>query len=198
MTTLHSLARAHIAARPDCAAYLPALDGPIAPKGAAALATGSANGVFAHLPEMAALATPETQALTDAVIAARDDLDWWSAYADDDPKPGANYQQRTCSCLYTGDGAAGRSGFFFLRQGVEYAPHAHGPDEIYAIIAGRARFWTEAGWREAGAGEVIHTPSWSWHGMTTPDGPVLILWAWRGVDLDSPPRFLRDDGAFPD
>ena len=193
MNTLQSLSRTHIAARPDCAAYLPAIDGPIAPKGAAALANGSANGVFAHLPEMAPLAAPETQALTDAIIAARDDLDWWSAYADDDPTPGRNYAARTCSCLLTGAGPEGRAGFFYLREGVEYELHAHAPDEIYAILAGRARFRTDAGWREAGAGEVIHTPSWSWHGMETTLGPVLILWAWVGNDLDAPPRFRAQD-----
>ena len=164
MTRLHDLARAYIATRAACAAFLPALEG--RPE-SAELALGAADHIAAHVAEVGAMTSETTAALTAEVIARRGDVSWWNAYDHDAPEVGANYADRTAACLISGEGGAGRAGFFFLREGVAYAPHAHAPDEIYAILAGRARFWTEAGWREAGAGEVIHTPSWTWHGLRT-------------------------------
>jgi mannose-6-phosphate isomerase-like protein (cupin superfamily) len=155
----------------------------------------SAGGAFAH-------AAPETRALTAAVVAQREKLLWWNPYKAGQPA-GRNFYDRAAGCLLAGAGGpfvptTGRSGFFFIRQGVEYAPHAHEPREIYAVLAGRARFWDDqSGWTEAGAGSVVHTPAHSWHALETPDSPVLILWAWIGEGLHDLPRFRDATAAMP-
>ena len=111
LDNLYCAARAYLASRPDCAAYMPTVTG--------------------------------------ASV----------------PLPGAAF-----------DPEHGRMGFFFLRDEVEYAPHAHAPREIYAILSGTVRYWNEvSGWSTYGAGDVIHTPEHSWHAMTTCNEPVLIL-----------------------
>lgn len=45
------------------------------------------------------------------------------------PQPGAAF-----------DPEHGRMGFYFLRDEIEYAPHAHAPREIYAILSGTVRY----------------------------------------------------------
>ncbi len=197
---LRALAAAHLVAQPGCAPFLPALDGTAAPRGRAPLAAGTADA-SAHLPEVLAHATPATLPLVAAVAGAGEALDWWNAYEPDAPC-GENYAERSAASLLCGpggpiSGGAGRAGFFYLREGVTYLPHAHAADEIYAILAGRAHYWSPQGWREAGPGDMVHTPSRSWHGMRTDLGPVLILWAWIGEGLDETPVFLGDVG-FPE
>jgi mannose-6-phosphate isomerase-like protein (cupin superfamily) len=200
---LRRLAAAHLRAQADCAPYLGVLENaessdtqrpkPGVPR---------ADHVAEHLPEILAAAAPETRALTEAVIAARGKLMWWNPYKEGQPA-GRNFYDRAAGCLLAGQGGpfvseTGRSGFFFIRQGVEYAPHAHEPREIYAVLAGRARFWDDvSGWSTAGAGTVVHTPAHSWHAMETPDSPVLILWAWVGDGLHDLPRFRDATGAMP-
>jgi mannose-6-phosphate isomerase-like protein (cupin superfamily) len=189
--------------REGCAPYLEVVDN-AAPSDSQRPKPGvpRAEHVAEHMPEVLAHAAPETSALTEAVVALRDKLLWWNPYKAGQPA-GRNFYDRAAGCLLAGAGgpfvpASGRSGFFFIRQGVEYAPHAHEPREIYAVLAGRARFWDDVnGWATAGAGEVVHTPAHSWHAMETPDSPVLILWAWVGEGLHDLPRFRDDTGAMP-
>lgn len=152
---------------------------------------------------MPALASAETRPLVEALNQRRADLNWWSTYTEAD-MAGRGMASGMAACLFCGPGAPfdtpdGRAGFFYVKGDVEYAAHRHEPTEIYAVLAGRARFWSEAtGWAEAGAGDVIHTPSWSWHAMTTDRGPVLIMWAWMGEAYDDYPVVRDATGALPE
>ncbi|MGB0508302.1 MAG: dimethylsulfonioproprionate lyase family protein [Pikeienuella sp.] len=181
---------------PDCTNYAAVLASAKKSnaRGPAPLAKKDAGHVAAHLPEMDEYKGDGTAKLVSALTENYQLLDWWNAYDDDTPS-GEGFKDATASSLLVGPGApftskTGRAGFFYLRNGLTYAPHNHAPDEIYAILAGQADFWSESdGWRRAGPGEIIHTPSWSWHGMKTQNGPVLILWAWTGGGLDTEPSF---------
>jgi quercetin dioxygenase-like cupin family protein len=194
-TTL-KLAQAFLRTLADCEDYAEILSQaqPNSIRGKAPLAKEDASEVVAQISEVAHLTSPKTRALATSVIDRHDKLEWWNAYDKETPS-GDNFSSSTAAALLVGPGAPfdyakGRAGFFFLRQGLTYAPHNHKPNEIYAILAGEAEFWSESdGWRTAGAGEVIHTPTWSWHGMTTQKGPILILWAWGGDGLDTAPGF---------
>ncbi len=161
-----------------------------------------ARPIAAHMDECRAGTDLRTADVVDAALAARDDLAWWAPYAEDAPA-GAGFFANAAVTTLAGEGApfasdAGRAGLFYVRAGVEYAPHAHAPREIYAILSGRARYWNEAtGWREAGAGDVILTPEHSWHAMKTGSDPVLILWAWTGEGMTIRPHFRDDTGALP-
>ena len=198
MRQLHTLCHSYLAGRSDCAAFLPSFRGsPSGSSSTSALKRADTNGLEAALDDMPAKASDITRPIVEKLAANRTALDWWSTYTEAD-MAGRGMANGMAACLFCGPGAPfdapdGRAGFFYVKDEVEYAPHRHEPGEIYAILAGRARFRTDAGWREAGAGEVIHTPSWSWHGMETTLGAVLILWAWVGDDLDAPPRFRAKD-----
>lgn len=204
MEALHHLCRSYLAARPDCAAYLPAYEGARSWQAAtSSLKRADTGGREAEIDAMPDRATAQTRPIVEAVAAHRTALDWWSTYTEAD-MAGRGMATGMAGCLLCGPGAPfdapdGRSGFFYVRGDVEYAAHRHEPAEIYAILAGRARFWNEAtGWLQAGPGDVIHTPSWSWHALTTDQGPVLIMWAWIGRDYDNFPVFRDAAGALPD
>ena len=197
---LRRLAATYLSARPDCAPFLQALDGG---RSAAGAATAVRRACAAAAPLDAALdrSSWATRPLVEALLATTD-LDWWTAYAPEAPA-GRGMAVRSAISLLTGPGAPfsprhGKAGFLLLGEGVEYAPHRHRPDEVYALLAGRGRFWLEgAGWREAAAGDVVQMPSGRWHAAETRESPVLALWAWIGEPLDRRPEFRDGSAALP-
>lgn len=204
MRRLHELCRAHLADRHDCNAYLAAFDGAVSDVSTtSSLKRADTNGLEAAIDDMPSSASAATKPIVEALGVLRHDLNWWSTYTEAD-MAGRGMASGMAACLFCGPGAPfaapdGRAGFFYVKDDVEYAAHRHEPNEIYAILAGRARFWNEAtGWVEAGAGDVIHTPSWSWHAMTTDRGPVLIMWAWIGAGYDDYPVMRDATGALPE
>ena len=204
MERLHEFCRSYLATRRDCGAYSPIFGGARSHQAAPPrLKRADTNGLEAAIAKMPEKANPAARPLVEAIDAHRPALDWWSTYTEAD-MAGRGMATGMAACLFCGPGAPfeapdGRAGFFYVRNDVEYAAHRHEPAEIYAVLAGRARFWNEAtGWCEAGAGEVIHTPSWSWHAMTTDRGPVLIMWAWIGDGYDVYPEFRDMTGILPD
>lgn len=203
MRQLHALCHSYLAGRSECAAFLPAFQGaPSYISATSALKRADTNGLEAALDNMPTKASDATRPIVEMLAANRTALDWWSTYTEAE-MAGRGMASGMAACLFCGPGAPfdapdGRAGFFYVQDDVEYAPHRHEPGEIYAILAGRARFWNEAtGWCEAGAGDVIHTPSWSWHGLATKEGPVLILWAWIGQCYDDYPVFRDATGKLP-
>lgn len=147
-----------------------------------------------------ALAPAETRPLVGTMVRHAPALSWWKPY-DGDPRAGVGFAERATANSLAGPFGALRSetvaaGFFPVGPGVDYADHAHEPDEIYVPIAGRATFWCDIYGRiEAGPGAVIRQPPWTWHGMRTGREPVLILWVWIGVGLARNPVFRGEDGA---
>jgi len=196
---LHALGRAFVEDRPDCAAFHHVWRGSWAEAPVPTFGYGPGDDVIAHLREIEALASEETRLLAEALIAAAGALGWRKPYGPE-IVTGRGFFEGAAACALCGPLSpypveTGRGGFFFIRGGVEYGAHRHEPLEIYRIVAGRGRFWTEsAGWIEAGPGDVVHMPVWDWHAMATPDGPVVVLWSWVGEGLDVRP-VMRDDGG---
>ena len=196
--------RAYLQARPDCEAYLSTVDAtPGTHAGRPDLAALDCLCPLEGMPALSQTTAPASHRLTEALLAAREALSWFQVYQSGDPV-GKGKIDRTAVSMLAGPGAPyaarhGQVGFYYLLEGVEYAAHAHAPREIYAILSGRARYWSEAGgWVTRGPGDVIHTPEWSWHAMTTAWEPVLILWAWVGEELSRAPRLRAGDhGALP-
>ena len=140
----------------------------------------------------------------DQLLSARDAVALFQVYKPADLVCKGNID-RTAVGLLAGPGVTfdpehERMEFYFLRDEVEYAPHAHAPRNIYAILSGTVRYWNEvSGWSAYGSDDVIHTPEQSWHAMTTCNEPVLILWAWIGEDLNLVPILREEDqGPIPD
>ena len=203
LAPLFDATRDYLLARPDCRAFWSTVDaGPGPGTGRPDLAKIDCLCPLDTLPDVLRTASEATARLTREVVAHSDRIEWFQVYDTGDPV-GKGKIDRTAVAMLCGNGAVyaskhGLCGFYYLKQGVEYAPHAHAPREIYAILSGTARYWNEAtGWRTSGPGEVIHTPEWSWHAMTTVWEPVLILWAWIGDGLDRPPDLRDPDGALP-
>ncbi|MEM6663338.1 MAG: dimethylsulfonioproprionate lyase family protein [Pseudomonadota bacterium] len=121
------------------------------------------------------------------VQAALPDLSWGTAY-DGDPAAGDGFAERAAATfVFGGKGPFGArdvmAGIFVVGPRVRYFDHAHGPEELYLPIAGRARYWSASkGWRMAGPDDVIVHEPWEWHAMETQDEPVLILWSWLGAN----------------
>ena len=205
LDNLYCAARAYLASRPDCAAYMPTVTGASVPQpGAMSFAQSDCSDVVRHMDRVAKTACPATKPLVDQLLSARDAVAWFQVYKPDD-LVGKGKIDRMAVSLLAGPGAAfdpehGRMRFYFLRDGVEYAPHAHAPREIYAILSGTARYWNEvSGWSTYGPGDVIYTPAHRWHAMTTCNEPVLILWAWIGEDLNLVLILWEEDqGSIPD
>lgn len=147
-----------------------------------------------------ALASVASRPLVEAVLRHSGDLCWWEPY-DGDPRAGAGFAGHATANAIVGPWAAlktdaGGCGFFGVGQGVIYAEHAHAPDEIYVPIAGHAVFHCETyGTMQAGPDSLILQPSWKWHGLETPESPVLIFWAWTGEGLDRMPVFRAGVGS---
>ena len=200
---VHKLAYEYLASKPDYASFMPTVSGKSQPViGNPELGAKKAGEAITPIENIRDGVSNNTKALVDVLLDNHTHLNWWNAYKEGDPA-GRGMVERTAGCLLTGEAApfsaeAGCAGFFYLQADVEYAAHAHMPDEIYAILSGRARFWdSEIGWREAGAGDIVHMPSMIWHGMETREEPVLILWAWKGDNLGEKPVFRDNYGELP-
>ena len=196
---LYGLAATYLRGFKECEDYLGTVTGERNNNPASlTFAQSDCTSVVAHMAPVAETACDASHELVEALLHHRDVLDWFQVYKTGDAV-GKGKMDRTAVSLLAGPGAAfepkhGRMGFYFLRDGVEYAPHAHAPREIYAVLSGTARYWTpDDGWVTRGAGDVIHQPSWQWHAMTTCIEPVLILWAWIGDDLDTAPVLREGD-----
>ncbi len=200
---MHKLAHDYLSSKPEFSDFLPTLRGaPQTASGNPELGAKNAGDVVASIEDVRGGASNYTKELVQRFLENHHDLDWWNAYKEGDPA-GKGMVDRTAGCLLTGEAAPfsaerGCAGFFYLHPNVEYSAHAHEPSEIYVILSGRARFWDDqAGWREAGAGDIVHMPSMIWHAMETREYPILILWAWIGNNLGKKPIFRDNEGKLP-
>jgi len=73
------------------------------------------------------------------------------------------------------------TGFLMLGPGTHYPDHGHAAEEIYHVVAGRARWWREdLGWRDEPAGAAIHHVPHQRHAMRAGNDPLLALYCWSG------------------
>lgn len=76
----------------------------------------------------------------------------------------------------------------FWGAGLIYHEHWHEPEELYAVIAGSARFRaTGRAPRQVGVGDMIHHESNQLHATDMVPGPLLAVVAWKGGTLLTPP-----------
>lgn len=139
------------------------------------------------LPAVAALASAETAAVANALIAAAPDLAWRQTYDEGD-----GFDRRfletygwfdlagpTGPC--TADGIRVMMGVW--GQGLHYPNHSHPPDEHYLVVAGAS--WIRLDndpYLRHGPGEVFHTPPNAVHAADMRDAPLLAIAVWKGED----------------
>ena len=143
--------------------------------------------VLDWLPRARSCAVSETQALVDAVAAMAGRLPWGQNYSADDF--GSAFQARYGFMELIGprgplaaDDVA--CGLLMFAPETEYPQHRHEAEEIYIVLAGRAKWRAGAeDYREEPPGAVLHRPPWVPHATRMGAEPMLALYLWRGGDL---------------
>lgn len=141
----------------------------------------------AGLPDVAALAAPQTAGVARALVAAAPYLAWRQTYAEAD-----GFDRRFLDTYgwfdlagptgpYAADGIRVMMGVW--GQGLHYPDHSHPPDEHYLVLAGAAWFRLgNAPYTRLGPGEVFHTPPNAVHAADMRDAPLLAISVWQAED----------------
>ncbi len=144
---------------------------------------GLSRPVPVGLAALAGTATQATHELCRAVTDSGDRLTWRSSYAADDV--GAFATGYAWAAIAGPDGPLVAPDAFvsvmYVGPDLTYPRHRHTPEEVYAVLAGTAEFWSDrqgAGWCRAG--DLRHHLPNEWHGLRTGPDPVLVLSVWRG------------------
>jgi mannose-6-phosphate isomerase-like protein (cupin superfamily) len=151
---------------------------------------------LADLAALPALTTAPYRKLVDTLIELRRHLAWTQTYSKEDGLQDGFLDRYGYICLSGPDAPLrvddSRLFIGYWGAGLEYPMHAHAPSEIYATLAGSARFSTPgAPDRTVEPGDcVVHEP-WQPHAMVFRPGPYLCLAGWLGPDLSVTPRFLK-------
>lgn len=149
-----------------------------------------------QLADCAGQTSPETEALTRAILAAAPHAHWQQSYSE--AQVGAEHLARYGWFNLVSPGGPFRSDALrvsvgYWGKGLCYPRHRHVPEEIYCVLAGGARFETDGRDPvEAGPGVLIHHPSNIWHGMAMDRAPLLVMAFWRGSGLVAASQ-LEDD-----
>ncbi len=152
--------------------------------------TPSTLPVVTLLGGMAAQCSPETQALTQAIIDGADHLHWQQSYNAD--QVGAAYLEKYgWFNLISPDGpfvsSELRLSIGMWGQGLYYPEHWHEPEEKYCVLAGGAEFMAKGrSPKVVQAGGIVHHESNQPHAMNMKDSPLLALAIWRGGALMRP------------
>lgn len=140
------------------------------------------------LPATLPLASDATRPAVSALINAAPDLHWRQTYTEADGFSRSwldNYgwiNLISPEGLYVSDQIRVSIGYWGAGQ--HYDEHSHAPEEVYLVLAGRARFHAEG--RDpidAGPGDTIHHRPHQKHAMDMTPGPLLAAAFWRGADL---------------
>lgn len=150
------------------------------------------------------LAMPEAAATVDCIIRHAKHFHWQQSYTHDD-----GFDDRYLA-TYGWINLVSPVGPFVSDQmritlgcwgpGLHYREHWHEPEEIYALLAGRAHVWSEG--REAqdyyGGDTIIHTSNQP-HAMHTLEQPLLAFAVWRGQNLMAKPTLapIEPEGSTP-
>lgn len=139
--------------------------------------------VRAHLPVARAVADARYFAFVDALIACQDSLPWGQTYDETDIGPawGDGFLDKYGWAILLGADGVFESpdliaAVMLLGPGITYPVHAHAPEELYLVLAGRASWRLDDGpWRVLDPGVLIHNPPWRRHGMRTDQGEPLLV-----------------------
>lgn len=142
----------------------------------------------AALAACRSLAAPETQTVTDWVIDYADCFAWQQSYSAADGI-GADFLAAYGWFNLVSPVGPFRSDRLritigYWGPGILYPEHCHEPAEVYAVLAGAARFRSPGlPPRRLGAGESVRHAAWQVHATDLDPGPLLALIPWRGGDL---------------
>ena len=132
-----------------------------------------------------------------SIRAAAPTMRWRETYRQD--ADGASFMDRWgCFTIIGADSPfasdALRLFVVYMPAGLHYPSHRHPAEEIYLVLAGRARFW-RAGHPDQTLreGHTVFHASNQVHALETGDSPVLCLVAWRN-HLETLPVLVRDRG----
>lgn len=148
--------------------------------------------VLGHLETARGKTTPAFQPLVDAIIDGAPMFHWIRSYRPEQGV-GADFMQRYAYInLVSPKGPFPsedtRITIAFWGAGLIYPEHRHEPEEMYAVIAGSARF-RAAGRapRDVGVGDFAHHESNQLHATDMVPGPLLSVIGWKGGELLTPP-----------
>jgi hypothetical protein len=152
--------------------------------------TPSILPIVTLLGDMAAQCSPETQALTQAIIDGAGHLRWQQSY-NANQVDAAFLQKYGWFNLISPDGpfvsAELRLSVGIWGQGLYYPEHWHEPEEKYCVLAGGAEFMAKGrAPRMVEAGGIVHHESNQPHAMDMKNTPLLALAIWRGGALTRP------------
>lgn len=142
------------------------------------------------------LCLPEYLPLVEALVDARDQLDWKQTYSEADGVSAEFLRNYGYICL-TGPGAPleaadHRLFIAYWGPGLTYPDHNHLAEEVYAVLAGAALFRAEGRADvTVGPGDIIHHAPWQMHATDMIPGPLLALVGWRADDLAVNPKIRR-------
>ncbi len=143
--------------------------------------------VLSYLPEMVELAPSYNQPLIKELIKHRTKLHFNQTYGEDDF--GADFLKRYGWIKFLGPDAYWHSdslssGLVLLGDNVLYPEHWHEAEELYFPISGSGDWYHENyGWRPKSPGDCIAHESNVKHAVRTSGEPLLLLYIWRGGDL---------------
>ena len=149
----------------------------------------SALPVLGALADFADLASPETEGVVRAIIAAARHMRWRQTYSREDGFPDDYFAHYGWFDLAgPNDGPYHAEGLRIYigcwGQGFFYPDHSHPPEEHYIVLAGGAGFRLGQGpWRRLGPGDVFHTPPGAVHSADMRDGPLMAMAIWRHDDV---------------
>ena len=153
-----------------------------------------------HLPAALALVRDAGgRAAADALRSCVGVAPWGTFYAESDwARPFLG--EIACAMLVGPTGVvptdAVAMGLFLLGPETTYREHAHGLDEVYNVLAGRAEWGLgrEDGRRAFGAGAIVHTAPDQRHDIRTGPEPILAAFTWTSDP--AAPTYHRGEGPW--
>lgn len=149
----------------------------------------------ARLAGLIASASPQTLSLLSVFAEHSRALHWEQAYSTSDSEVEPHMLENYGYAEIIGKqgpfiSECVRAGIAVYGPGINYPPHRHQAEEVYAVLAGQASFLLGAsGLKPRYPGEVIYHPADVPHGLYTGEHTVCIFYAWRGGDLREKPTF---------
>lgn len=132
-----------------------------------------------------------TGELAEAIAATAHLASWKRTYTEEEV--GADFRNRYAYYELFGPTGHFRSerlrGYVaYWDTGLSYDWHSHQAEELYLVLAGGAKFWTDADEAYATAGQTRFHASWQPHAMVTAEQPILTFVLWRGEGMDGLPK----------
>lgn len=148
--------------------------------------------IVAHVSSVVARPDDVTAPLVEAIIAARDVVEWQQSYSQADGFDEDYLARYGWFNLVSPDGPfvsdTLRVSVGYWGEGLYYKEHWHEPEEFYLVLSGAATFISEGrAPRACKAGETVFHESNQPHAIDMTPGPLLAMAFWRGNKLVAKP-----------